>query len=83
MYRNTHQDIEFVKFTKENIYDTIKIDLNYDLMWGEYLGKRIDISSFVKEDNSELDIYGVKAVSYTHLLNLLDRTIAKTVYMAK
>ena len=61
MYRNTHQDIEFVKFTKENIYDTIKIDLNYDLMWGEYLGKRIDISSFVKEDNSELDIYGVKA----------------------
>ena len=61
MYRNTHQDIEFVLFTKENIYDTIKIDLNYDLMWGEYLGKRIDISSFVKEDNSELDIYGVKA----------------------
>lgn len=31
MYRNTHQDIEFVLFTKENIYDTIKIDLNYDL----------------------------------------------------
>lgn len=37
----------------------IVIDLNYDIFWGEYKGKRIDIDEFLS-DTIEMDIYGVK-----------------------
>ena len=35
------------------------IDLNFDLFWGEYEGKRIDVSEFLS-DTIEIDIYGCK-----------------------
>lgn len=35
----------------------IEIDLNFDLFWGEYEGKRIDISKFLS-DTIKMDIYG-------------------------
>jgi len=37
----------------------IDIDLNFDIFWGEYTGKRIDIAKFLS-DTIELDIYGCK-----------------------
>lgn len=37
----------------------VNIDLNFDIFWGEYEGKRIDISEFLS-DTIEIDIYGVK-----------------------
>lgn len=36
-----------------------KIDLNFDIFWGEYDGKRIDIDEFLS-DTIEMEIYGVK-----------------------
>ena len=35
------------------------IDINFDLFWGEYEGKRIDIDNFLS-GAIEMDIYGVK-----------------------
>lgn len=35
------------------------IDLNFDILWGEYEGKRIDIEEFLS-DTIEMEIYGVK-----------------------
>lgn len=35
------------------------IDLNFDILWGEYEGKRIDIEEFLS-DIIEMEIYGVK-----------------------
>lgn len=35
----------------------IEIDLNFDILWGEYQGKRIDISEFLS-DTVDMDIYG-------------------------
>ena len=38
---------------------TMMIDLNFDIFWGEYDGKRINIEEFLY-DTTEMDIYGVK-----------------------
>lgn len=35
------------------------IDLNFDIFWGEYEGKRVDIEEFLS-DTMEMEIYGVK-----------------------
>lgn len=37
----------------------LEVDLNFDIFWGEYEGKRIDIKEFLS-DTVEMDIYGVK-----------------------
>mgnify|MGYP004547561899 CR=1 FL=1 len=37
----------------------VTIDLNFDLFWGEYTGRRIDINKFLF-DTIEMEIYGVK-----------------------
>lgn len=37
----------------------IEVDLNFDIFWGEYEGKRIDIEEFLS-DTVEMEIYGVK-----------------------
>jgi len=45
---------------KKNIYGVnICLDLNFDIFWGEYEGKRIDIDEFLS-DTIEMEIYGVK-----------------------
>lgn len=36
-----------------------QIDVNFDLFWGEYTGKRIDIEEFISE-TVEMQIYGCK-----------------------
>lgn len=36
---------------------SVNIDINFDLFWGEYTGKRIDISEFLS-DTIKMDIYG-------------------------
>lgn len=37
---NSHQDIDYIKYVGDNY---VNIDVNYDLFWGEYMGKKIDI----------------------------------------
>lgn len=37
----------------------IYVDINYDLFWGEYQGRRIDVQEFLS-DSAEQEIYGYK-----------------------
>lgn len=53
---NSHQLLPYIKNINGN---AIYIDLNYDIFWGEYEGKRIDIEEFLS-DTIEMEIYGVK-----------------------
>lgn len=46
-------------FTKKIESGLLKIDVNYDILWGEYTGKRIDIDTFL-ENPVELTIYGTE-----------------------
>ena len=41
------------------LFGNSTIDLNFDLFWGEYTGKKVDIDRFLS-DTITLDIYGVK-----------------------
>lgn len=52
----THQSIPYYKISDQI---KIEIDLNHDLFWGEYTGKRIDISEFLS-DTIDMNIYGCK-----------------------
>ena len=47
-----------------------KIDLNFDMFWGEYEGKRIDIEEFLS-DTIEMEIYGVKIKTLTPLKTMI------------
>lgn len=38
---------------------SVQIDVNFDLFWGEFAGKRIDITEFL-EGAAEMDIYGCR-----------------------
>ena len=42
---------------KKAASEIIEIDLNFDIFWGEYSGKRISIEGFL-ENTVEMDIYG-------------------------
>lgn len=42
-----------------NLKLMLQVDLNVDLFWGEYEGKRIDIEEFLS-DTIEMEIYGIK-----------------------
>ncbi len=53
---NSHQLLPYTKNINGN---SIYIDLSYDIFWGEYEGKRIDIEEFLS-DTIEMEIYGVK-----------------------
>lgn len=37
----------------------VDVDVNFDLFWGEYTGKRIDVAEFL-EDAIDMEIYGCK-----------------------
>lgn len=37
----------------------LEVDINFDILWGEYTGKRIDISEFLS-DTIEMEIYGCR-----------------------
>lgn len=60
-FQNSHQISPYIK--RDDIFE-ICIDINFDVFWGEYEGKRINISSFLS-DTIELDVYGcnVKSLS--------------------
>lgn len=52
----SHQLLEYKKTYNDEM--EIEIDLNFDIFWGEYQGKRIDIESFLS-DTIKTDIYGI------------------------
>lgn len=59
---NSHQDIDYIKYVGDNF---VNIDVNYDLFWGEYTGKQIDIRNDFLSDTHYENIFGqkVKALS--------------------
>ena len=46
------------------------VDLNFDILWGEYNGKRIDIEGFIS-DAIEVEIYGIKVKTLPPLKALI------------
>lgn len=57
MISASHQTATWQKTTMCG-YNCI-VDLNFNIMWGEYTGKRIDIEQFLS-NTIEMEIYGVK-----------------------
>lgn len=55
----SHQLLPYRKIVNRMVY---AIDLNHDILWGEYEGKRINIDEFLS-DVIEIDIYGIKVKS--------------------
>ncbi len=53
---SSHQYAPYFKRTSNG---GVTIDLNFDILWGEYEGKRIDIEEFLS-NTIEMEIYGVK-----------------------
>ena len=54
---NSHQIAPWVKEIPP--WGKAVIDLNFDIFWGEYEGKRISIEEFLS-DTIQMDVYGVK-----------------------
>ena len=52
----SHQLIPYQKIVNGFAID---VDVNYDVFWGEYTGKKVDIDKFLS-DTIEMEIYGVK-----------------------
>lgn len=46
------------------------IDINFDIFWGEYEGKRVDIDDFLS-DAVEMEIYGVKVKTLTPIKTMI------------
>lgn len=61
---SSHQSLPWNK--KINSVLSVTVDLNHDLFWGEYTGRRIDISEFIS-DTIEMEIYGCKVKSLSPL----------------
>lgn len=57
MLSSSHQISPWVKNISP--WGGVEVDLNFDIFWGEYEGKRIDIEEFLS-DTIEMEIYGVK-----------------------
>ncbi len=57
MLTNSHQILPWIK--EDDELGSIIVDINFDIFWGEYEGKRIDIEEFLS-DTIEMEIYGVK-----------------------
>ncbi|MCI8790819.1 MAG: nucleotidyltransferase family protein [Lachnospiraceae bacterium] len=53
---NSHQIPAYSKYLGKCC---VQIDVNFDLFWGEYKGKRIDVLDFL-EGTVEMDIYGCR-----------------------
>ena len=63
----THQCIPFYKKSK---LAWINIDLNFDIFWGEYQGKRVDMEEFLS-DTVEMNIYGITVKTLPPLKTLI------------
>jgi hypothetical protein len=57
-YRKTRAGIE------------IEVDINFDIFWGEYSGKRIDILAFLS-DAKEIELYGCKVKALSPLKSMV------------
>ncbi|MGL5381778.1 nucleotidyltransferase family protein [Clostridium sp.] len=44
-------------YSKEKLNITLNVDVNFDIYWGEYEGKRIDIKEFLNE-NEKINLFG-------------------------
>lgn len=53
---STHQSIPYLKIVNRI---KIEVDINHNLFWGEYRGKRIDIDEFLA-NTIEIDVYSCK-----------------------
>ena len=53
-----------------NATKSVFVDLNFDVFWGEYDGKRIDINDFLS-DTIEMNIHGVKVKTLSPIKMLL------------
>lgn len=47
-----------------------QIDVNFDLFWGEYTGKRIDVAEFIR-DAVEMEIYGCRVKTLPPLKTII------------
>lgn len=61
---------QYVPMVKKNKYMQMTVDLNFDILWGEYNGKRIDIEGFIS-DAIEVEIYGIKVKTLPPLKALI------------
>lgn len=59
---NSHQDIDYIKRQGDIFVD---IDINYDMFWGEYNGKRVDIRNDILSKTFTMNLFGqeVKVLS--------------------
>lgn len=48
---------QLLPYGKKDTVGDLNLDLNFDIFWGEYSGKRISIENFIKDCNL-IDIYG-------------------------
>lgn len=64
---NSHQLLPYIKNINGN---TILVDLNFDIFWGEHTGKHIDINEFLS-DTIEMDIYGCRVKTLPPLKMLI------------
>lgn len=64
MLINANRLTAFEKLTEDGI--KLSFDINTDIFWGEYSGKKIDIEEFVS-DAEEIQIHGVKLRTLTDI----------------
>lgn len=57
MISASHQTAAWYKITNQKFKSVI--DVNFDIFWGEHMGRHIDIDQFLS-DTIEMKIYGVK-----------------------
>lgn len=67
---NSHQIVPYVKKLLEN--QEVNIDINIDIFWGEYSGKRFDIKQLLKENSSYVQIYGIDIRTLTKLYHFIE-----------
>ena len=76
IYANqAHQTFSYLKDIARN---TIVVDVNVDIFWGEYEGKRVNISDFINNPN-KLNIYGFNA----KVLRPMEALVALTLHHYK
>jgi len=63
----SHQLIEYTKYYDDMM---IEIDLNFDILWGEYQGSRIDMDNFLS-DTIAMDIHGIRVKTLTPIKALI------------
>lgn len=66
---SSHQTSPWIK-TVNNLNLKVVVDINFDILWGEYNGKRIDIHEFIS-DAIDMEIYGFKIKTLTVLKSLI------------